>query len=260
MGGYMIYGREFCPTLPQGCGEIPLTLYGSVTETMILVLPGGGYGVMAAAREGHPVAHAFEKAGFGAAVLQYSLCPRPWYLALLETMGAIAYLKGQGAKRVVVCGFSAGGHLAACSCNFWRDTSLYSRLGLTYQQVRPDGVILGYPVITGEGPHKNIMTFNNLLGEGSSVPANLSLHNDVQGDNPPAFLWATVADDTVPVEHTLLYANALRKAQVPFELHLYPHGPHAMALATEKTKGYPQQQDPHVATWFSLAVEWLGQL
>lgn len=256
----IVQGREFCNQLPEDCHSTSLTLYGAVSGTVILVLPGGGYGKMASEREGHPVAQAFQSAGFGGAVLEYTLFPRPWNLPLLETMGAIAYLKEQGATKVVVCGFSAGGHLAACAGNLWRDTALYDGLGLTPQQVRPDALILAYPVISGEESIKNVMTYNNLLGEGVAVPPYLSLENGIQQDNPPAFVWATVNDNAVPVEHSLAYVTALQAAKVPFELHLYPNGPHAMALATPETEGHPEQQDPHVATWFNLCTQWLPLL
>ena len=62
------------------------------------------------------------------------------------------------------------------------------------------------------------------------------------------------------MENTLIYAGALRRAGVPFELHVYPKGPHAMALADERTRGWPEQQDPHVATWFPLCIQWLKGL
>ncbi len=260
MDNRIIEGKDFCGALPVDSHGTCLTLYGAIEGTVILVLPGGGYGKMASEREGHPVAQAFQRASFGGAVLEYTLFPRPWNLPLLETMGAIAYLKAQGASKVVVCGFSAGGHLAACAGNLWRNTDLCGELGLTSQQVRPDALILAYPVISGQEPIKNVMTYNNLLGEGVEVPPYLSLQNGIQSDNPPAFVWATVNDNAVPVEHSLTYVTALQEAKVPFELHLYPNGPHAMALATAETEGHPEQQDPHVATWFDLCAQWLQLL
>jgi dipeptidyl aminopeptidase/acylaminoacyl peptidase len=61
-------------------------------------------------------------------------------------------------------------------------------------------------------------------------------------------LWHTAGDAGVPVENSLLFARALRRSGVPFELHVYPHGAHGLGLAP---------QDPHVATWIELCCQWL---
>lgn len=256
------YGQtELHPRLPAGQTEMALSVLGPAAAPWgVLVLPGGGYGLTAADREGFPVARAFAEAGHAAAVLEYSVAPDRWPQALLETAAAISLLRRRGAERVAVCGFSAGGHLAGCAANLWSHPVIGETLGLTPEEVRPDASILCYPVITAKPPLGSTVSFGNLLGEGEPVPPELSLEDAVTGRTPPAFLWATVTDGSVPVENTLLYASALRKEGVPFELHLYADGPHAMALADERTLGRPEQQDPHVASWFPLCLEWLGRL
>ena len=252
---------EIHPRLPAGQTEISLTAFGPAAAPWgVLVLPGGGYGLTAADREGFPVARAFAEAGHAAAVLEYSVAPDRWPQALLETAAAIALLRRRGAERVAVCGFSAGGHLAGCAANLWGRPEIGEVLNLTPGEVRPDASVLCYPVITAKPPMGSAVSFGNLLGDGAAVPPELSLEDSVTGRTPPAFLWATVTDGSVPVENSLLYASALRRAGVPFELHLYADGPHAMALADERTLGRPEQQDPHVATWFPLCLEWLGRL
>jgi acetyl esterase/lipase len=166
-------------------------------------------------------------------------------------------LRAEGCRRVAVCGFSAGGHLAGCLANLWGHPVLEEN-GLESARVRPDAAILAYPVISS-GPFGHRTSFRNLLG-GAVIPPELSLERSVTPENPPTFLWATLTDGTVPAENTLLYAQALRRAGIPFELHLYPHGPHAMALADGQTLGRPDQQDPHVAGWFAQCLEWLRAL
>ena len=161
---------------------------------------------------------------------------------------------------MAVCGFSAGGHLAACASNLWNSADVSEVLKLAPEEVRPDASILCYPVITAKPPLASKTSFCHLIGEGKAIPPELSLEDVVSNRTPPAFLWATVADGSVPVENTMLYASALRGAGVPFELHLYPRGPHAMALADGRTAGRPEQQDPHVASWFPLCVEWLREV
>lgn len=222
----------------------------------VLVLPGGAYRETAP-REGEPVAEAFRRAGFSARTLSYSVAPSRWPAAFAEAARAVSDLREAGCRRVAVCGFSAGGHLAGCLANLWRHPALRER-GLISERVRPDAAVLAYPVIS-TGPFGHRPSVQNLLG-GGAVPPELSLEESVTPENPPAFLWATLTDGTVPAENTLLYAMALRRAGVPFELHLYPRGPHAMALADGRTLGRPDQQDPHVAGWFRLCLEWLRAL
>ena len=116
-----------------------------------------------------------------------------------------------------------------------------------------------YPVITAEGPYASQKSFANLLGEGMPIPAELSLEKQVTAEHPRTFLWATVSDGSVPVENTMSYAAALRAKGVPFELHLYADGPHAMGLATEETAWKPEYVNPHAASWHKLCVEWLKE-
>ncbi len=249
------------PRLPAGATRAALTAYGPErADWGVVVLPGGGYGLTAADREGHPVAAAFAEAGYAAAVLEYSVAPDRWPLPLLEAAAAVAFLRRRGAARVAVCGFSAGGHLAGCAANLWDAPEVRETLDLPEGAARPDAAVLCYPVITAKPPFGSVVSYQNLLGEGAPVPAALCLENAIGPQTPPTFLWATVADATVPVEHSLLCAAALRQAHVPFELHLYPSGPHAMALADARSQGRPDQQDPHVATWFPLCLEWLKGL
>jgi acetyl esterase/lipase len=248
------YARPFPgPILPRG------------DRWAVLILPGGGY-MLTAEREGEPVALAFLQAGCQAFVLDYSVMPACYPQALLEASAAVAFLRANAARygisKIAVCGFSAGGHLAGCLANSWSDPVLTEPLGLPAGSNRPDAVILSYPVITGLPPYGNGLSFENLLGAEPTEEAvrKLSLETGVSKRNPPAFLWHTCTDGTVPVEHTMLYAGALRAAGVPFELHLYPEGPHAMSLAVRDTSRGGDSVNEHVATWFGLCVQWLNGL
>lgn len=229
----------------------------------VLILPGGGYGVVAKS-EGEPVALAFLGAGVQAFVLEYSVAPVRWPNQLLEAAAAIAYLRENAEKygiapdRIAVCGFSAGGHLAGCAANLWDHAVIREELGLTGQQVRPDAAILSYPVIT-MGEYGSAMTRRNLFGEGGAAEE-ASLENSVTAHNPPTFLWATYTDGSVPVENSLMYANALRAHGVPFELHIFDKGPHAMGLATSDSAWQADHTDLRAANWHSLCVSWLKNL
>jgi acetyl esterase/lipase len=116
---------------------------------------------------------------------------------------------------------------------------------------RPDALVLCYPVIsTGEFGHQG--SLQNLLGSAAADPARrqeMSLELQVTEHTPTAFLWHTFADGGVPVENSILFAMALRRNKVPFELHVYPNGAHGLGLAPA---------DAHVATWMPLCCEWLA--
>ena len=126
---------------------------------------------------------------------------------------------------------------------------------------RPTGTILSYPVITGgEFAHKHSIC--RLAGKGNDDVLTdeeiykFSLENHVDTDTPPVFLWHTFEDTCVPVENSLIYASALRKKKVPFELHIFPRGPHGLALSNELT-GKNVKPVPHCECWVELAVRWL---
>ena len=217
----------------------------------VLILPGGGYRRMAPA-ESEPVALAFVAAGVQAFVLEYSVLPAGWPQQFLEGAAALAWLRRHGTEygfrpdRVAVCGFSAGGHLAGCLACLWDHPLLGEKLALTPEQVRPDRAILSYPVV-------HAARYLSPLGGTEE----LRLDRRVNSGHPPAFLWATGEDATVPVENTLDYAGALRRAGVPFELHLFARGPHAMGLADRESARDRAHYDPHAAAWLPLCVDWL---
>ena len=148
------------------------------------------------------------------------------------------------------CGFSAGGHLAATLGVHWRT------LGLN----RPDGLILCYPVITAEPELCNAESIENITG--ADRRDFFSLEKHVTPDTPPAFLWHTAADRDVPVENSLLFATAMKRAGVPFELHVYPFGEHGLSLANAEVE-QPEKgrlPDPHVAGWIGECEAWLDQM
>ena len=141
---------------------------------------------------------------------------------------------------------SAGGHLAGCLACLWDHPILKEALGLAPAQVRPDASILCYPVVN-EG------RYLSPLGGGEE----LRLDRRVRPDHPPAFLWATAGDATVPVDNTLDYTRALRKNGVPFELHIFQDGPHAMGLADRESARDEAHYNAHAAAWHGLCVDWL---
>jgi dipeptidyl aminopeptidase/acylaminoacyl peptidase len=119
-------------------------------------------------------------------------------------------------------------------------------------------MILAYPVISS-GKYCNKLSFLMLLGDKADdekARRSVSLELQVDDNTSPTFIWHTRNDPGVPVENSLLFASALAEHGIPFEMHIYPEGPHGMSLATDVV-GSP---DPYVATWFSSAVRWIKHI
>lgn len=269
----VITREELGPSLPTGGDHVRLRAYprpkqdippDDVRRWAVVICPGGGYWQLAPG-ESEPVALAFLAAGVQAFVLDYSLQPVRYPAALMELASSVAWVRAHAAEfgidphRIAVCGFSAGGHLAGCVSNLWEHPVL-EPLGLRPEEMRPDASILCYPVVSADPGFGHLLSFQRLLGKDASVPPELSLERSVTKRTPPTFLWATVTDNTVPVENSMVYAAALRRAGVPFELHLYGDGPHAMGLATPESARSAEYENPHAATWHGLCVEWLRRL
>lgn len=236
------------------------------TRPLVLVCPGGAY-AYTSEREADPLAAQFLAMGYHAAVLRYSCAPAVYPTALTELAYSLELIRRNGEdwyvnpEQIIVLGCSAGGHLAASMGVFWKEEFLAGALGIRKEEqklIRPDGMILCYPVITsGEFAHRG--SFQNLLGaRQEELSAKMSLENQVDKDTPPAFIWHTYEDGAVPAENSLLFVTALRRAGVPAEFHMYPKGSHGLALANRLT----QNQDgnaaqPECTSWVGLAHTWI---
>jgi acetyl esterase/lipase len=235
----------------------------------VLVLPGSGY-VQCSSREAEALAIRFNAAGYHSFVLWYSCAPRRHPIPILDCSRAFTVIRENAAEwkidpsRIAMMGFSAGGHLAL-SQTLFHDRPFAVIEGVNPRLARSDALLLCYPVITsGDTAHRG--SFDALLGpEKKDDPALLellSLEKQVssgQGQNlPPVFLWHTWTDDAVPVENALLLASALKKAEIPMEMHLFPEGRHGLSLADRETEdGDAGNVNPHAAQWFGLCLAWL---
>ncbi|MGN0972822.1 MAG: alpha/beta hydrolase [Aristaeellaceae bacterium] len=237
-----------------GGGKLWLAAPPAQSKGVVLICPGGGYQWLSP-REAAPVARAFTAGGWASAVLEYTVraddrAPLLGKTPLLQLGEAAALLRARyPGLPLAVCGFSAGGHLAASLGVHWKELDL----------PRPDALVLSYPVITaGRFAHRG--SFANLASEEDW--AWYSLENQAGPHTPPTFCWHTMTDPEVPVENSLLFANALHQAGVPCELHLYPRGVHGLSLATPEVEEPEKNRlaDAHIAGWLALCLDWLNIL
>lgn len=240
--------------------------YGERRRPLVLICPGGGYEHVSV-REGEPVAFHFLTAGCHAAVLWYDISKQgvTYPQALKELAWSVAYIREHADQyaidpdKILVAGFSAGAHLAASLGCFWDKEWLEQEMQMMRANYQPNGMILAYPVITsGTFAHRG--SFEKLLGEkaNDALVEELSLEKQVTDKVPPVFMWHTIEDETVPLENSLMFAAALRKAGVHFEYHIFPHGGHGYALATKETAMKTGAEiDPQCEQWIDLCKNWL---
>lgn len=239
--------------------------YFSKDRPCILIMPGGGYNHLAKAKEGEALALKLCSMGYHAAVLEYSVAPAAYPTQLLEVAAAVTILRSHAAEwhinpdKILVCGSSAGGHLAACYGCFWHEDFVAEKTGVSDKELlRPNGMILCYPVITsGEKAHRG--SFTCVCGDKyDELVDKLSIENQISEYTPKAFIWHTFADMSVPVENSLLLASALREHNIPFELHIYPVGKHGLGFADWSTQGADGQGiEPQCQSWTDLLKIWL---
>lgn len=227
----------------------------------LLVLPGGGYGFVSE-REAEPVAVRYLSFGFASFVLRYTV-HAAYPVPLVEAGMAMAYIRlnaekyGVDPQKVAAAGFSAGGHLAGMLATMFDDGCLKEALGTQAALVRPDAVILSYPVIT-TGVKTHGGSADVISGGNTELRAALSLENRVTEHSSPAFIWHTFEDDCVPVENSLLAAKAYREHGVPFELHVFERGWHGESVLSREVNdgeidGAVQRND----AWIGLSLSWL---
>ena len=244
----------------------------SEPRTAVIVCPGGAYFSLAE-READPIARFYYENGCNAYVLRYSISPSPMrYIPLIELSFAIKFVRENASlhntapNKILTCGFSAGGHLAASGGILWNIPEVRDALGITDGRTadginRPDGMILSYPVITAGEYYANNFSIQNLSENRPYTKDDIerfSLELHVDSTTPPMFIWHTTSDEGVPVKNAMLLVDAYIENGLSFEAHIYPFGPHGLSLATEETyDNQPEWINPHAATWAGLSLMWI---
>jgi acetyl esterase/lipase len=225
--------------------------------TAVIVAPGGGYGALAIEHEGRQEAYWFNAMGITAFVLKYRLGPRYRHpIELGDAQRAIRTVRARAAEfnvlpdRIGMMGFSAGGHLTATAGTHFDAGKSDAPDPVDRENSRPDFLILGYPVISFDPAVTHAGSVRNLLGDNPDPKLIEDLSNDlrVTAQTPPTFLFHTTNDAAVPVENSVRFYLALRKARVPAEMHLFESGPHGVGMALN---------DPALSVWPSLLMNWL---
>ncbi len=207
----------------------------------VIVAPGGGYRILAADHEGLQVARWLNRQGIAAFVLRYRLGPT--YTAeqsLQDAQRAVRTVRhraerlGVSASRVGMLGFSAGGHLTAAAGTSFDAGRPDASDPVERVSSRPDFLVPIYAAISPELFEREIPW--------------AALDEKVTAETPPAFLVHTHRDRVVVPEHSILFYQALHRAGIAAELHIFTHGPHGTGLAPG---------DPQLAEWPTLLLGWL---
>ena len=251
---YALEGGQLTCILNTQLNEVDPTTYANLNRPALIVVPGGAYNIVSE-REAENVAIEFLAKGFQTFVLTYSTAKegKHYPQQFLQLACAVDYVKKHAKelcvneKQIFAIGFSAGGHLVGNMAVDWQNAStIYGKT----LDAKPTAVGLCYPVITNTLEYKN--THKNLL-EGyeekniAKLLQTLNLDQAVSSLTPPSYIWTTAEDEAVPCENALVYALACAKNKVPYELHVYPKGPHG--VSTGKKDVNPDFNDAYVTSW-----------
>lgn len=249
----------------KACEDTPtLTILeprkGSENGSTVVILPGGSYLNLAANHEGRQVADWFAARGFRAFILSYRLASNGYILPapLLDAQRAVQLVRARARDyqldpaRIVILGFSAGGHLAALSATKFVPGKPDAVDPIERVSSRPDYVVLGYPWIGALSSYdpRYMDRCRTTFGKDrcDALQNGYSPELLVSKETPPTFIYHTFNDTSVPVEQALRFYEALVKAGVTAEMHIFANGPHGNGLG----KG-----DAALDQWPNLLETWL---
>lgn len=227
------------------------------TDSTIIIFPGGGYGGRTP-HEGKDYAEFLNSFGMDAFVVQYRVYPNCFPLPLLDARRSVRWVRknaekfGINPQKIGVIGSSAGGHLVAMLSTYRDAISFEKEDEIDNFDYIPNFQVLCYPVICiSDLKTTHVGSCFNLLGNNAdnlSMASHLDPALIADKKTPKAFIWHTANDNVVNVKNSLRYGERLRDMEIPFEMHIFPDGPHGLGLADTY---------PHVAQWTGLFINWL---
>lgn len=241
-----------------------LIIYPAPTQTntgaAVVICPGGGYGNLAMAHEGHDIAKWLNSFGVTGVICDYRHRGKGYGhpAPLQDAQRAIRTVRARGAEwgvnpqRIGILGFSAGGHLASTAATHFDAGETDAADTIQRVSCRPDFAVLCYAVIAFDEPYTHKGSQANLLGKDAAAELVRSLSNEKQvtPQTPPTFLWHTDEDTGVPPDNSIAFYSALKKAKVPAELHVFARGRHGLGLALDV---------PGTNQWSKLCEAWMNQ-
>jgi acetyl esterase/lipase len=226
-------------------------------RTAVIVCPGGGYVVLAAAHEGSDVARRFADSGIVAIVLHYRLPDDSTMIdktigPLQDAQRALQYVRenasslGIDPHKIGIMGFSAGGHVASTAGTHYGHNYIANA---KHTSLRPDFMILGYPVISFSDSIGHRGCRDQLLGVNPPADSIIKYSNELQvtDHTPPTFLVHAKDDKTVNVDNSINFAAALKAHHVPGEVYLYEAGGHGFGLHNPTSS----------VDWLALAISFM---
>ena len=228
----------------------------------LIVCPGGGY-TFNSEREAEVIAVHFLPEGYNVFVLNYSVAPHRFPSQIREVAAAVEMIHAHAKEwncdvnRIAIMGFSAGGHLSAHYSTSY-DCAEVREVFPESKSVKAS--VLSYPVITAAPTFSHMGSICCVSGHDPLLPEDIekfSCERHVTEHTPPAFIWHTAPDDLVPVMNSLLYAGALAKYNIPFELHVYPFGGHGLSTVDERTCDSLDEKTAHAHDWMDAVKKWL---
>ncbi len=231
----------------------------NATGQAVVVCPGGGYRRLAINHEGHDVARWLNSLGISAFILKYRMYDFGHPAPLQDAQRAVRIVRSHANEygidpgRIGIMGFSAGGHLASSAITHFNWEAYPPQDTIDKVSPRPDFGILIYPVISMQDEITHMGSQKNLLGENPTQKMKDFMSNEMQvtKDTPPSFLIHTTNDGAVPVMNSVRFYEAMLKAGVPAEMHIYKDGPHGFGLAPGR---------PALETWPGVCEAWLKGL
>lgn len=236
--------------------EPVLEYYGAQkrkNDVGIIVFPGGAY-QRRAEHEGKGMAERLNELGYDAFVCEYRVAPHSFPIELNDARRAVRFVRhhadefGINKKKIIVMGFSAGANLCALTSTYIKPVENEGIDATDGESFMPDGVVLGYPVISLVDEKLLDKGCNrSLVLDDMTLAREISPEFNVTENTPPTFIWQ-VSDDDVTVLNSYLYARVLKEHNVPCEMHIFPIGGHGLGAAGK---------NPHVAQWTILFDEWV---